>query len=365
MASPTIEALKQEVEEINSVYAVRFAGQSRVTRDLSEMEELVRRTGEVKKQLDGLPASAKDEEVHALITRVDNDLAMYRGEREEIARAKAAGPDLEDFAKLGAQANAVFAKYRRHFAGKSRNTRDLGLLAEMIDDLTKIQQRMQPIAAKNKSAEGLQQDLELVSNNIKLYVTERGEITDARNGGSPEEQADVLAEVANAQFALYQDHFAGQSRLTRRPALLQRMVANLEAVKDRMEGLKKKGLGAESNSRNIEIVDQNLRMYRTELSEIKKARASVKLVDLMNNLGDAANKVMEEYREHFAGKARKGRDLDRLSKLCDQLGEISRQMADLGRAEVQEFNIRNQQIVNDNLVMLENEYEEIQKANAS
>ena len=63
--------------------------------------------------------------------------------------------------------------------------------------------------------------------------------------------------------------------------------------------------------------------------------------------------------------ARKGRDTDRLSKLCDQMGEIARQMADLGRAEVHQENVRNLQIVSDNLVMLENEFDEIVKANAS
>ena len=45
------------------------------------------------------------------------------------------------------------------------------------------------------------------------------------------------------------------------------------------------------------------------------------------------------------------------------MGEIVRQMRDLGRAEVQEFNVRNAQICSDNLSMLDNEWAEIQKAN--
>jgi hypothetical protein len=203
-----------------------------------------------------------------------------------------------------------------------------------------------------------------VSNNLKLYVAERGEIADSRGSGTLDQQADVLAEVANGQFKVYQDHFADKSRLTRRPQLLQRMISNLETVKDRMGGLKKAGHKSEVNDNNINIVNQNLQMYRNELAEIKKARASVKLSDLMGNLGGTANDVMEEYSKNFAGKPRKGRDLDLLSKLCDQLGEISRQMAELGRAEVIDWNLKNQQIVNDNITMLENEYDEIVKANA-
>lgn len=365
MASPTIEALKKDLEEITATYGARFAGHSRVTRDQGEIDELVRRTRDLVARIEALPSSAKDAEVTQLLADARENQRMYEQESVAIGEAKRSGPDLEDFARLGAQANFVFARYRRHFAGKSRNTRDLGLLAEMLDDLEKIRQRMQPIAKRHPNEASLQSDLALVSNNIEMYKTERGEINDARQSGTPEEQADVLAEIANNQFKTYQEHFAGKSRLTRRPQLLQRMISNLETVKDRMQNLVKGGHRSDVNTRNIEIVDQNLQMYRTELAEIKKARASMKLQDLMGNLGGAANDVMEEYRANFAGKARKGRDLDLLSKLCDQLGEIARQMSDLGRAEVQDFNIKNLAITTDNLVMLENEWEEIRKANAS
>ena len=361
MASPTVAALQSEAEDISNTYQARFAGHSRVTRDIGEMEELVRRTRDLLGKLEAEPTS---DEVTTMLATARENLELYQNEREAIRAAKAAGPDLEEFTKLGVQANFVFSRYRRHFAGKSRNTRDLGLLAEMIDDLQKIQQRMQPIAKKNAGVSGIAEDLELVTTNIKLYIAERGEIADSRGTGTLDQQADVLAEVANGQFKVYQDHFADKSRLTRRPQLLQRMISNLETVKDRMAGLKKAGLKSETNDNNINIVTQNLGLYRTELAEIKKARASVKLSELMGNLGGTANDVMEEYSQNFAGKARKGRDVDLLSKLCDQLGEISRQMSDLGRAEVVDFNLKNLQIVNDNINMLETEFEEIVKANS-
>ncbi len=359
MASST-EALQTEFDDILNTYAARFAGHSRVTRDVGEIEELVRRTKDVVAKLSALPSrDAKGEE---LLTSAKDSLATYEVEAVEIKKAKASGPDLEEFARLGTAANFVFARYRRHFAGHSRNTRDLGLLAEMVEDLGKIQARMQQIIGKNPGVSGIKDDLELVSNNIELYKKERGEINDARGSGTVDQQADTLAEVANAQFKVYQDHFASKSRATRRPQLLQRVISNLETTKDRMESLRKAGHRSDVNARNIEIIDTNLKLYKTELAEIKKARASVKLADLMGALGGAANEIMEEYRANYAGKARKGRDLDLLSKLCDQLGELARQMTDLGRAEVQEFNLKNLQIVTDNLVMLENEFDEIKKA---
>jgi hypothetical protein len=362
MASPTIEALKKEIDDISNTYGARFAGHSRVTRDPAEIEELAKRAREALKGLEALPGAAKqDPEVEGLLATARENVKLYEQEKVAIAEAKREGPEIEEFSRLGTQANFVFSRYRRHFAGKARPTRDLGLLAEMIDDLTKIQQRMAPLA-KKLGQPGMQSDLDLVTSNIELYKRERGEINDARQTGTQEEQADMLAECANGQFKVYQDLFAGRSRATRRPQLLQRMISNLETIKDRMQGLVKAGLRADSNTKNIGIVEQNLAMYRTELAEIKKARASMKLSDLMGNLGGAANDAMTEYREHYAGKSRKGRDLDRLSKLCDELGELTRQMSELGRAEVHDFNVKNLQITTDNLVMLETEYEEIAKA---
>jgi hypothetical protein len=363
MASPTIEALKKQVDDISAEYAGRFAGHSRVTRSLEELDGIIGRASDVVQRLDGLPKSAKDEEVTALLDTAKGNLELYRAERLEIQKAKAEGPELEEFSRLGTQANFVFARYRRHFAGKSRATRDLGMLAEMIDDLNKIQPRMKDIVGKTKIA-GLKDDFELVTNNIKLYTAERGEIVDARGAGTPEEQADILAEVANGQFQLYTDHFANKARISRRPQLLQRMIDNLKLVKDRMQGLKKAGLKSEQNEKNIEIVSSNLQMYINELAEVRKARAAVKLVELMGTLGTAANDVMEDYRKDFAGKDRKTRDLDMLSVLCDQLGEIGRQMYDLGRAEPNESNTSNLAIVTDNLAMFEAEYANIETAKA-
>jgi len=361
MASPTIEALKKQIDDLSSEYAGRFAGHSRVTRNLGELDDIIGRASEIVSKLDALPKSAKDEEVSALVETAKTNLDLYRAERVEIEKAKKEGPELEEFSRLGTQANFVFARYRRHFAGKSRQTRDLGLLAEMIDDLNKIAPKMKDLAGKSKVS-GLKDDLDLVNNNIKLYTAERGEIVDARGSGTNEEQADILAEVANGQFQLYTDHFANKARISRRPQLLQRMIDNLKQVKDRMLGLKKAGLKSEQNEKNVEIVDSNLQMYINELAEIRKARAAVKLVDLMGTLGQAANDVMTDYGKDFAGKDRKTRDLDMLSVLCDQLGEIARQMHDLGRAEPNETNTNNLSIVTDNLAMFESEYTNIETA---
>jgi hypothetical protein len=104
-------------------------------------------------------------------------------------------------------------------------------------------------------------------------------------------------------------------------------------------------------------------MHINELAEVRKARAAVKLVELQGNLGGAANDLMQIYRDEFAGKPRQGRSTEVLSGLCDQLGEVARQMQELGRAEPNATNTKNLGIVMDNLAMLEAEYDRIVEAN--
>src|SRR5581483_6839205 len=120
--------------------------------------------------------------------------------------------------------------------------RDLGLLAEMIDDLGRIREAMATLAESLPAAANPRADMDIVAQNIKMYVSERGEIVEARGTGSLDDQASVLGEVANGQFKVYELHFAGRSRVTRRPGLLQRVIDNLAQVRDRMQLLRDQGL---------------------------------------------------------------------------------------------------------------------------
>ena len=244
--------------------------------------------------------------------------------------------------------------------GQSRATRDLGLLAETIADLKRIQAGAESLRKQGADAE-LEDVAERAKRNVQLYLDERGEIVSARGAGTPEEQADVLAAVANDQFALYARHFAGKSRLSRRPALLQRIVDNLDVVGDRMRTVRDAGLTDENLRKNIEIVESRAGFYRDELEAIRAARKGAALADLVGALGSAANEVFAEYRAHFAGKDRGTRDLARLAHLCDALEELGRQMDELDRARPDDTNSNNLHIVLDTLRTYIREYDAIRK----
>ncbi|MBK8691172.1 MAG: hypothetical protein IPN17_02390 [Deltaproteobacteria bacterium] len=361
MANLTLAQIRLQLDQVASEYDARFAGQSRVSRDLNDLNSLVRRTQQLLQDLEKLPKSKDRAEVEQAARDAIN---LYDAERKEIMKARSLGPGFEEFSTLRGEANFIFSKYHRHFSGKARNTRDLGLLAEMIADLETVGESMNELAPELKGQPGVQDDLTLVADNLKMYRAEQSEIIEARAMGTDDEQASALAEVANGQFNLYEAHFAGKSRATRRPELLQRMIDNLTETLERMKALRTKGLRVEYNEKNIEIVEQSLGTYRSELTEIRKARQTTKITDLQGMLGGAANEVFEAYRKAFAGQDRRTRDLDLLTTICDQLGEIGKQMASLGAFEPTDQNSKNLQIVTDQRVLFEREYTMIEEARA-
>jgi regulator of replication initiation timing len=361
MASPLIDRLGQELDAISSEYEARFAGQPRATRDLEELRALVDRTNAVLAQVKTIPAAVAGPDLAKIREVAEANLRLYEQERKAIAEAKEAGGEFDHFAPLATAANFVFGRYHRHFAGRSRTTRDLALIDEMIADLARVHEEMSEIIDSNPAA-AFKRDHELVTQTLAMYRKERAEIEKAQTSGTAEEQANHLASLANDQFKIYRTHFANRSRVTRRPALIQRVISSLERIEARMNALSSQGFSADFHTKNVDIVKSNLELYRTELAEIRKARQGVPLVDLMGSLGGAANEIFEEYGQLFAGKERSTVDREKLSDLCDRLGEIARQMTDLGRAEDNEMNTRNLDVVTNYLATFEREYELIEEA---
>jgi hypothetical protein len=358
------QKLQSELDQITTEYQANFAGQSRATRDLGLIDQLVKRTQAVLDQVDHLPASIRGPDLEAVRLAARETLGMYQTERGAIARAKDAGPQIELFGEQASTANFTFACYGRHFAGQSRTTRDQGLLAELVEDLKACEKRMQALS-KEKPSPDFARDLEVVRASLAQYQKELAEIAKAQSTGTPDERANLLGALANAQFEIYATLFAGKSRPTRRPALLQRVTDNLKRIRREMGKLKDSGFAEEFHLKNIAIVDEQVTAYERELGEIRKARQSTPMSEILGLLGGAANELFAEYREQFAGKDRGTVELARLGRICDALGEIRRQMLELGRVEPSDSNDQNVEIVTQQLAMFENEYEAVATAQKS
>lgn len=361
MSETTLLAFKKKVEDLDASYAAGFAGKNRSTVDIARMAVLL---GEAKQALADFEkegAVAAEPERSEVQKAISDRVSLFEREHRLIEMTQKLGPTFDKFMQVGSEANIVFSTYNRHFAGQSRETRDLLMLHELIEDLKQIRQRMLAIAGK-KPEEMLQKDIELVRDSLERYQVEAREIATAHASGTANEQADRLAALANAQFALYAMHFAGRSRISRRPQLLKRIIDSLRGYRSKMFALKNSGFSNEANSNNIDIIDGRVKSYEVELEEIRKVRKANKLVDIMGSLGGAANELFEEYRRDFADKNRVEVSLEQLGKLLDLLGELRRQMAELGRAEKNDVNEQNQRVCMDYLLSWVREYNAVKQA---
>ncbi len=342
----SVEELEGELKALEKEYEEAYSGKDRHAVETGPLEELAARLDGTVRKLEAIGALTAGESAAALHKALSDRKAFFEREMVLIRAAREMGGSFERFAAEGTAANFAFDRYVRHFAGQSRDTRDIGVLKELIEELKQIKKRMLAVAGK-KVPEALQRDVDIVTQNIERYQVEEREIPKAQASGTVEQQADRLATLANNQFGIYQRFFAGQSRITRRPGLLVRVIDNLKKYRTAMFELKSKGFKSESNDGNIGIVEGRVQAYEKELAEIRKVRSQVKLSDIMGALGGAANELFEEYRKDFAGKDRKTVDLAQLGDLLDKIDEIRRQMEELGRVEKNETNLKNQAVVRD------------------
>ncbi|MFO0551107.1 MAG: hypothetical protein U0271_22140 [Polyangiaceae bacterium] len=355
MAEKTLEDIEKELAEIDQAYESQYSGKDRSSVPTDGLITLAERTKRAISDLEKLGALTAGENAGNVLRNLNEHLALYERELELVKVARDMGPAFERFSIEGSAANFVFNRYNRHFAGLSRDTRDLGLLKELTEELRQIKKRMSAIAGKKALPPSLEKDVDLVQQNIERYAAEEREIPKAQAAGTQEDQANRLAFLANQQFALYQAFFAGQARISRRPALLVRLIDNLKRYRTAMFDLKSSGFSSDSNANNIKIVADRIAAWETELNEIRAVRtyedpATKKrrpLEDLMSVLGGAANDLFKEYRDNYAGKPRSDVDLGNLSLLIDKIDEIRRQMEELGRVEKSEMNLKNAEIVRD------------------
>lgn len=363
MAENIALTLGKELEQLDREYANDFAGHSRLTRDLEQLDGMIRKAADIARRIEQIPTAARGAELARVHDAATQSLNLFKGERTAIVRAQEAGPVFERFGAEATTANFLFARYARHFAGKNRSTRDVALLGEIIDDLKQVDKRMAALLTEKKSAD-FERDHALVTQSLKQYQSEVELIEKAQSNGTPDERASLLATLANNQFAAYRVHFAGEPRVSRRPALLMRITSSLKKIREQMLAIRDGGLDVEYNAKNIGIVEERLGAYENELGEIRKVRQGTPIVEIMGDLGGSANKLFDEYRANFADKPRAKADDELLGNICDKLFEIRKQMVEMSFAEDNDVNVRNLDIVTEQLSMFEGEYEAVLRARA-
>ncbi len=352
-----VATLNRRAEELHARYRYQFGGKPRITRRLSDLDGIVAQSESL---IDECRAADATETIQTIRER----LTLYQNERAFIVEAHELGEAAVQATMLGTRANALFGYYARHFAGQSRLSRDVGLLDDVIDALREIKESLHGLLT-GSGAEIAERHLRTIEGNIEHYVSERDAILKVREDASPQELTSAWAALANSQFEAYRVHFAGRARVSRRPALIERLVGNLKFAKSSMSSLIKAGHEVEINTKNRQRVRDRIASYGREAEAIRKAREEASVYDLIDSLGQEANLVMSDYGNEFAGKNRATRDASKMSALLDRLVEVERQMWALGRVYENETNERNTGIVHDTLVVYRAEWQAIREAQSN
>jgi hypothetical protein len=346
------DTTSQVLDRVQARYRVRFSGQARVSRDPDELAQMLA-------ELDAIAESARAE---GLGERWEQDRALYAKEKEAVEAARAI-PGAIGAHRLRVWADLAMSRYKHGFAGQDRRTRDVSRLDDIRAFLRDVRQQLHTM---HQAAPQLQLDgaIRPVEQALELYAKEAERIRVARTNGPHAEQGTRLANLANDQFEHYRQGFAGQSRISRHPPRLERIIAALEEIAGGMNRLRRAGFVDTSNDRNLSLVTERITSYRAELKALREAHDAASVEDRVNALGAAANQVFGWYREEFAGRDRATRDVAKLDVLFELLWPIALEMDEIDREDGNETNERNLGIVLDNLLLYTREFDAIRAAKA-
>ncbi len=323
--------LRHSAQELHNNYEAGFAGQPRVSRNAALLDEWAARLKGLRGELKGLPKGLHDELSELLTQRTE----LYTREASAIRALQALGGPSQRAYGVIEWVGLADERYQRHFAGFSRNTRDLNLLSELILDASELHAQAEELmggaggALEGPAAEDLGAQLKRLQDNIKLYESERAAISEARAQGKPEERAGLLAFLANESFGVYRHQFQGHPRSSRRLSTLSRVVSTLTYILEQMRLLERAGFTEESHVRNIGVVAQSLEAYTKELDEVQRAQDALGFDEWVSQLAAAAQRVHDDYRAQFAAKPRAGCDPEALRQLCDRLFDVAHQLRPL------------------------------------
>lgn len=318
----TQQEIRQRIDQVRGRYAARFAGQPRVTRNPAELEEMLTALSSVSGDV-----SASDE-LSGFSEEVGELTKTYTDELQLIRDVKAKGPGEAEASRYNQLVTFVLRRYQRNFAGRSRHDRDLGILQELVDDLGRFIAEMD-VALATSPRTDLQETRESARRNKELYEREFQAIRAARLTASPDGQAALQAQLANAQFSRYRALFAGKSRLAVRRQSLEVIVRSLTEIRDEMKRLQKASTAFEPMAKNIQIVETNITAYSRELEQIAQVRRTSTWNDRVSALAEAANACFQRYRDGFVGQSRSTRDLAELDAIWESLWPIMREMNDM------------------------------------
>ncbi len=248
-----------------------------------------------------------------------------------------------------AQIESLHERYRNTFAGRSRATRDLGVLDGLIAEATAL--------ASGADAAGRA----LLDERLSLYRGERAAIAEIQAGGPAVVEAWRVAEWSELDNYRYGRHFAGKDRRTRDRGLLLELAADERARLDAIPDAGNPRLAARK-----EQIAANARLYTSECAAIADARAALAPTEEARLLATLANQQFEHWRQSFEGRNRATRRVALLERMIAALDEVRGRMVAVREMGVSsDANLANIKKVTERIAFWRDELARIRTARAA
>ena len=252
------------------IYTRHFAGQSRTTRDVSLLGDLLAWLEPLAADLERLGAASLPSAQEDL-RWVQSHITQFHSERHAIAQALSDLLLAEQVSALAQVANGLFAAYRTHFAGQPRVTRRPELLVRLIQAAEQTGDRMQALRLQGLHDSDNDANIDVVAQRVAAWQTELSAVRlERQRTGLAALWAD-LEIAANAELESYAEHFGGQDRRSRDLARLCALCDRLGEVERQMTRLVEVQ-DLPSHDARIASVRDSLALYQDEYDAILAAQ---------------------------------------------------------------------------------------------
>ncbi len=232
-------------------------------------------------------------------------------------------------------ADRIHAEYRRNFAGRSRFTRDLGLLDRLIAETAATAKRARTVSGADAEL------LPLLTEREALYKAERDRIAALQAGGPDEEVAHHARMWSQLGRMRYLRNYAGHARTTRDLGLLQALAADQRHWLDLLRAAAARHDG-DWHADVIEQLERNARLFEGEVEQIRQAQQGLDPLRSAQLQSTLANAQFDSWRLHFQDRPRRSRRPTLLRRMIGNLERIHGAMVAARDAGVKEqFNLGN------------------------
>jgi hypothetical protein len=181
-----VGALATRANRQFALWRLHFEGRPRASRRAGTLRRVVAELKDIQAAMEATRAAGITSATHAEnIAKVADRVRHHGEELAKIEEARTNTPTAQLVGMLGDDANKLIARYREEFSGKSREGRDLNVLADLCEGMHEVARNMSAVAADRGTDTQNARNLTVVVDHLKVMEREFTTIRKAKQAARP------------------------------------------------------------------------------------------------------------------------------------------------------------------------------------